>query len=519
MNHPEVLIIGAGPVGLTMAHFLGKAGVRTLVLERNSSTVHEPRAVSLDDESLRIFQSLDLMQSLRANVLLDRIEVVYYNGQGSTLFRVNPSEFPYGYPRVGLFFQPDLEKTLLEGLAKFPHVEVKFNQTLKEVFQTSQEVHVNSSDSEGKMHRFYGQYLLGCDGGKSAVRSALQIPFTGSTYKERWLVLDFLGEAAKKDQVSFYCDPRRPAVNMPLPHGYSRWEFLVLPGETDEELLKTEKIHSLLMPYLDPVSLFLIRKTVYTFHARLASQYQKDRCFLVGDAAHLMPPFGGQGLCSGLRDVQNLSWKLAAVVQKKGDPSLLKTYPIERLEHTKAMINLSMRLGSLMTQTGRTQVAFRDVLFYGLQKIPAMKRRFKEMKFKRIPQYSSGFIWKHPLAGKLTGKFLLQPIVKSSDGTQTLLDEVLGNGFSLIGLGIDPVVAIQGRAEIMIALLHPIFIQMNPAHELIVKGGVQDVNGLFKYEFMSGNPRLLLVRPDRFILAHFDPENCEDLSEYLKKTL
>lgn len=254
---------------------------------------------------------------------------------------------------------------------------------------------------------------MACDGGRSTVRGLRSIAFTGSTYAQPWLVVDAKLEAPLTDVTSFQFigNPDRPGVTLPLPGTHHRWEFMVLPGEDHAELATLENARRLVSPWVDPDRITILRHIVYTFHARAADQWRSGRVLLAGDAAHLMPPFAGQGLSSGLRDAHNLAWKLAAVVADGADPSLLDSYENERRPHVTRMTRLT-RFSGAMVQTRRRRVAtVRDAILKRAAHLPY----FTEGRFKPDLRYSSGaFDGSGRRAG--AGHAFPQPTVRTSEG-------------------------------------------------------------------------------------------------------
>ncbi|HTK10019.1 MAG TPA: bifunctional 3-(3-hydroxy-phenyl)propionate/3-hydroxycinnamic acid hydroxylase [Ktedonobacteraceae bacterium] len=450
-RNTQVVIVGAGPTGLAAANLLGLYGIQTILLERCPDLSTFPRAVAIDDEGLRICQALGLQEEILRHVRLD-LAVEYRSGKQS-LALVTPRNRPNGYPLVSTFYQPALERILLHGLARFPCVQVCFGHTLTAFAQTSARVTLQVHMANGERCSLTCAYLLACDGGKSAIRHALNIamrpitpfpffPQNAAMSTQRWLVVDGADtDTAERQRIIFFCNPARPAVTIPTPDQTRRWEFMLFPGEHEEEMLRADTFHRLVrqtrfMHNSTDDKPTILRQAIYTFHALLASSFSRGRVFLLGDAAHLMPPFGGQGLNSGLRDAYNLCWKLAYVLQTHTSNELLASYEQERAPHVARMIRFSSQLGQMIMPTQRSIALARDLILRSLTRIPPIKESLNEMRVKPVASYQSG--WKRLLtinsAQEVLGILLPQAQVVTEDGETILLDALLGHSFSLLRL-------------------------------------------------------------------------------------
>lgn len=290
----DVLIVGAGPVGLTLANLLGAAGVDTLLIEANSTTSDVPKAILIDDESFRTFQAIGLAEPIRDAVVFGT-GARYYNARGKLLAAVRPMTGPYGYPKRSAFGQPALERILLNGIARFPSVRVAFDTRLEDLRTTA----------DGEVSRIaglnvYARWVVGCDGGRSKVRELSGIAMRGQSFSERWLILDTANDPDDSRFTKFFCSPERPAVSVPAPQGGRRYEFMLDPDERPEDMLAPAAIARLLADRRTLAEHDVVRKTVYTFHALAAERFRHGRRLLAGDASHMMPPFAGQGMNTGI---------------------------------------------------------------------------------------------------------------------------------------------------------------------------------------------------------------------------
>jgi len=352
-THWPVIVVGAGPTGLTLAGLLGRYGIDVLLVERNAQTVQEPRAVSIDDESLRTMQSVGVINELVPNLVLG-YGSEYFSPGGRPFLQVKPTTLEYGYPRRNAFRQPVLERILRDNLARYGNVPALFETELVEFSQSAMQVAVRLRDGKAPIE-VSCDYLVGCDGSRSFVRQSLGIDMHGSTFRERWLIVDIEQTTDPTRDTKVYCNPLRPCLSLPGPNGTRRFEFMLHDGEQDADVLAPDHVTALLRLYGRDDEAVLQRKVVYAFHARMTDRWRAGCVLLAGDAAHLMPPFAGQGMNSGVRDAHNLAWKLAAVASGQFGERLLDTYEAERRDHAAEMTQLAIRMGQVMMPRGRLQ--------------------------------------------------------------------------------------------------------------------------------------------------------------------
>ena len=429
----DVIIVGAGPTGLAIANILGMHGVRTLLVERNAGTVGEPRAVSIDDESLRTLQYLGLYQATEPT-LLRGYGSYYYSGSGRCFAQVVSSLAEYGFPRRSAFRQPVLEATLRAGLARYASVQVRFQTRLVTFSEVPGAVEVALEDVRDPARRqtVRARYMAACDGGRSMVRESLGVELSGATYDQRWLIVDLEGSLDDFRHTRVYCDPARPALALPGPDNTRRYEFMTLPGDRDEDLLDDATVRSMLARHsAADAGLAIVRKVIYHFHARVADRWRVGRVFLAGDAAHLSPPFAGQGMNSGVRDAHNLGWKLAAVVNGRLGEAVLDTYETERRPHARALIQMAIRMGHVMMPRSRWHALLVQGGLRLLSLYPPARDYVMQMKYKPKPQFTEGLM-AGTAGAALKGRMFIQPRVERRDGTRVLLDEVMGTGFAVL---------------------------------------------------------------------------------------
>lgn len=431
LKSADVIIVGAGPVGLTLANLLGVHGVRALLIERNATIEPEPRAVTLDDESLRTYQSAGLAREVLRDVV-PGYGVQYYDWRGAPFAAIQPTRQEYGYPKRNAFRQPLLVRTLLAGLERFAHVQARFGSELVNVRQTAQAVTCTVRQPDGSLDEISAPWLVACDGGRSKVRELCGIVLDGDTYPERWLIVDLAERKLPLRHTRTYCDPRRPAIRLPGPGGALRYEFMLRKGDRDEEVLDERSFRAWIAERVpEDANLPLVRKAIYGFHARVATRWRQGRVLLAGDAAHLTPPFAGQGLNSGIRDAANLAWKLAAVTRWGAADELIDSYEPERRPHAAALIRMALRIGDFMQPKSLPGAIAAQAALRLACLIPACRNYILQLKFKPKPRFERG--WFQTSAAHATAELAPQPLVQHPDNGNVLLDSLLGEGFGVIG--------------------------------------------------------------------------------------
>lgn len=441
-----MLVVGFGPVGATIANLLGRYGVRTLAIDTATEIFPQPRAIALDNEALRILQAAGLPEGAFETIAIP--EVRYRSPYVGELARLQTGGCLDGHPKLVTFYQPELESELRSRAVEYPSVTVALGVELVDFVEEADGVRARLRHRDGAEHIVHARYLIGADGSKSRVRKALDVGFDGRTYAEDWLIVDAKLGSSSLDHIEFRCDPRRPAPHMPAPGGRQRWEFMLLTGESAEQMERPEKVRELLLPWGSPDDMEVERTAVYRFHARTVARFQKGRVFLAGDAAHITPPFAGQGLVAGLRDALNLCWKLAWVLGGLAAPGILETYDQERRPHAKAMIDLARLAGRVIMPTSRAQALATGVLLRALRLIPAARSYLEDLKMKPQNQFDHGLFVERrrrlargrlarPKTGLIRGGMFPQAwIQRGNDGCWS--DDALGDGLTLVGFGVDP---------------------------------------------------------------------------------
>jgi len=423
----DIAIVGAGPTGLTLANLLGGMGVSVALIERNVTTVQEPRAVSIDDESMRTIQAIGLDKAVE-KIVARGYGSRYLSPGGDLFLTVEPTSRDYGFDKRNAFQQPELEALLRDGLSRFPNVIQLFGWDMQSFSQDDRGVQVELVNASGAGRTVTAGYMAAADGGRSPTRSKLGISLVGSTFAERWLIVDLVRTENRFRHTQVHCDPARPCISLPGPNNIRRYEFMLHAGEDDKAVTDETFVRDLLARVGPDRNCEFKRVRVYTFHARLADRWRDGRILLAGDAAHLTPPFAGQGMNSGLRDAHNLAWKLAEAI--KGDTvpeDLLESYEIERRPHAWEMIELALKMGQVMMPTNHLKASLTRLAFRALGLYAPARDYFAQMRYKPKPRFRKGLLWPDGRSEKETmvGRLVPQPIVEDTSRNRVLLDGIL----------------------------------------------------------------------------------------------
>ncbi|KSZ57751.1 3-(3-hydroxyphenyl)propionate hydroxylase [Rhodococcus pyridinivorans KG-16] len=529
----DVVVVGAGPVGLMLANILGMYGHLVTVLEALDDLIDYPRGVGLDDESFRTIQTVGLADAVLPHTSPQHI-MRLVNGAGKTILVNNPQTDEFGWERKHGFIQPEVDRVLYEGLSRFSGVRVLFGHRVEDVVEDADSVtaiaETVGDDGRVQRRRIRARYLVGCEGGKSPTRKRLDVTFEGESPSTRWLVVDVKNDPLGTPNVFLGADPKRPYVSIGLPHAVRRWEFMLHDHESEDQVTDPEFVNALLTEHVpDPSSLDFIRRRVFTHHGRVASHFRKGRQIIAGDAAHLMPVWLGQGWNSGMRDATNLGWKLATVLAGQADDALLDTYTDERKDHARAMVDLSLTFGRFIKITNPLVATARDAASSVLNLFPQVKSYFADMRFKPMPRYHRGVLAdpttcesgraRPRISSRLVpvrtanstispvGVQFPQPRVNCRTGENVLLDDAIGNWWTVLVWGNDPtdllpqesidkLSALGARLVAVVPETQRQWVERTADPQVLVLG---DHTGRVKKWFDDRPTPIVFLRPDRFV--------------------
>jgi 3-(3-hydroxy-phenyl)propionate hydroxylase len=535
----DVVIIGAGPVGLTLANLIGVRGHRAVVLEARHELIDYPRGVGLDDEAIRTLRTAGLWEQIRPYTVPHHV-VRLVNGEGRVLATNDPKSQEFGFPRKHGFIQPLVDRELAAGLGRFPGTELRFGHRVVALEDNGDHVAVKAERlaEDGSVTdtvTVTGKYAVGCEGGSSFTRKWMGVEFEGRSPSTRWVVVDVENDPIGTPSVYLGADPRRPYVSIGLPQGIRRWEFMLHDDEPTEKVDDPDFMRSLLERHVpDPAALTIINQRTFTHHGRVASDFRKGRVFIAGDAAHLMPVWLGQGWNSGIRDATNLSWKLTAVLNGDAGDALLDTYTVERRKHAADMIDVNMAAGSVMKMKPLGGWV-RDRAASALNLVPKWKSYFTELRFKPMPRYAAGVVVDQATlapgrarpsfkqsklapfvdsAGETSpvGLQFIQPRVNTASQANVLLDEVTGDWWTLATWGTNPTTYLTAddlelirRHRINLVSFMPetqrVWAEKRYAGSPLPVTVAGDTSGALKDWFDVRACGLVILRPDRFVAA------------------
>lgn len=509
-HETDVAIVGAGPVGTLLAILLGQRGHRVTLVERWTRHYSLPRAVTYDHEIARILAMLGI--DSETDPAVNSHDELYYwrNRDGKDLQIVDwQSQSASGWRVRYWFNQPMLEKRLLALAEELPSVTILRGWNGIALDQDAEGVTLSIKQNpeeygaEGERRTIRAKYLAGTDGANSFVRESLGIENEDRGYFFDWLILDMIPQfdycASRPDEPAQWqlCDPRRPTTIVPggpgpLPGGPDRrrWEFMALPGESIQDLQSTDTAWQLLAPWgLTPENAELERAAVYRFQARWARQWNKGRCLIGGDAAHLMPPFAGEGMCAGLRDALAMGWRLNMILDGRAGPGLLDSYTTERKEHAKHYISFSQELGNIICISDEAEAAERDT-----RMIAELAGRNGRPVPTDICHLGPG-AWSDGSAH--AGELSVQGVVDYR-GRRDRFDQAVGRGWVVIGHDADPLQALTEAQRAQLAALEGFGVVVGAAGS---GAEVIDTDGTYARWLGEIDARYVLIRPDFYVAA------------------
>ena len=434
----DVAVVGFGPSGAVAAGLLGAQGLSVYACDRLTAVYDKPRAISLDHEILRVFQQMGVLEAITP-FTEPFTDSVWHGVDDQPIRRMStvPPPYPLAHPPSIVFTQPPVETILRAHAQSFAGVKVELGHELTALEQHDDHVVLHVHDSPGAVpvgtesgHAVRARWVIGCDGASSTVRSLTGIALNDLAFDERWLVADLLvGDPAlaRLPQTSAqYCRPDRPVTYLICPGRHRRWEIAINPDEDPQQVATPEGTWALLKPWLSPGEAQLWRQASYRFHALVAQRWREHRVLLAGDAAHQQPPFLGQGMCQGIRDVVNLCWKLGAVLRGEAADRLLDTYGTERGAHVSALTSRIKHIGQLIGERDLVKARARDekLLAEGGGIVRPTPRQDVQ------PALAAGVLSADPHPAR--GTIFPQPWIATDTGRARRMDDLLGSGWRVI---------------------------------------------------------------------------------------
>jgi 2-polyprenyl-6-methoxyphenol hydroxylase-like FAD-dependent oxidoreductase len=491
----DVAIVGYGPTGMVLAALLGKAGHSVIVLERYGDLYNLPRAACFDDEIMRTFQKLGLVDEVTPGTTV-QLDYDWVNAAGETLVEISYEErAPGGWAQLYMMYQPHIEAVLNRYCDSLPSVKVRHGVRVEGFESGVDGVSVRGRESDGELVEVEARYLVGADGGNGVVRPTLGIDNYDYGFEENWLVCDF-GRKGPLDRVPTFrqvCDPMQPIAIVRIGPGHHRFSFMLEPDEDPGLAVDPERVWARVAAYLTPADAELIRVANYVFRSRIAEHWRQGSVLLAGDAAHEMPPFLAQGMCSGIRDAHNLAWKLDLILEGLAADAVLDTYQPEREPHVRFITEKAIELGRVQTLRDPELARQRD------ERLLAQRRRNQAPDRMRYPALSGGALIGAPHAGE----FFPQGTVRSIHRTG-LFDDVLGPGPSIIARGdaLDSLstAELDGWDRLGGRVARIVRNDEAPADDGVVIG-IEDLDGVYGAWFDTREVEAAIVRPDWYLFG------------------
>jgi len=493
----DVAIIGFGPVGASLAALIGQRGCRVAVFDKAEQIYPLPRAFALDHEALRVFQEIGIAGTLAPHMTPYR-PTIYQGSDGEPIqhFDMGPSPYPLAWAPSYTFNQPALEASLRRAVGKLPSVSVHLGHEVLGLSESEGHALLSVRKPDGTHAQVHARYVVGCDGGTSPTRKRMGLKLKSLDFDEPWIVVDMHVDEDKLERLPAtnvqYCHPSRPCTYVVGPGTHRRWEFLLLPDETEQREMLHESIWRLLAPWLSPADARIWRAATYRFHAVVLEQWRKGRVLLAGDSAHQMPPFLAQGMCQGLRDAVNLAWKLQWVLEGRAPESLLDSYGEERGPQVEEVTATVKRLGQIICERDPVRASELD------RRLREQQGGQVRMQLRQslLPGVHHGLIDGNELPA---GTPFPQAMGRIEPGTAPrMMDDLLRHGFLLVLRHAPDPIAFRAVKN-PVAALEAQVVCIDPATTTPGVVKLTEADGILAAWFERHECQAALVRPDHLV--------------------
>ena len=522
MKRYDVAISGCGPVGAMLSLLLAKGGLKVLVVEKELKVFNKPRAIVLDSEAMRILQFCGVAHQLGDSIKPHPgTDYIGLDGQLIKVFDPQPPPFQLGWPATLTFIQPILERLLRKRINTQKNIHLLLGSELVDVSDANKSVEIKVRDSSSKESKtFSAKYLIGCDGGNSVVRTAMNVGVEDLGVDEDWLVVDayLIKETKLPPKFIQYCWPSRPATFVLGPRNVRRWEIKILPGEDLKDFERKEKVMEVLSNYVDVTALKIWRTATYKHRVTSSKKWKINNIFIAGDSAHRTPPFLGQGLCTGIRDVANLSWKILHTEKFGLNDKILNTYEKERKPHAKVVIKHAKEFGKIIGELNLERAKKRDAIL----RPQLISGKMETTRQKFIPDIKGNLLIQKSLKTKECrngGTLFVQPRLRFPRGQEKLMDDVIPMSFLYISTGLnqqtwmDPYEIFWRKlGGIRIIIMKDAERKETTPKDIVI---TKEVGKIFSDWSSKMSCEAVLVRPDRYVFSTI--HNQEDINAAIKK--